>query len=240
LRADGCLELSGRDANQAKIRGMRVDLAAIEAQLLALEGVAGAVVGLQPAHGGVGAHAGGEARPGGRRGTQDGVGVGVGVGAGRAGDEADEDWRLVAWIEPRADSALDTTRLRRALQGRLPARWIPARFVFVEALPWTANGKLDRRRLPDPGSARPRLGVAYAAPRDETEAWVCTVWARLFALDAVGRDDDFFDLGGDSLRLLELFTTIERATGHPLALADLAGLPTPARVAELLRRATGG
>src|SRR5690606_31455888 len=50
LRADGCLELSGRDANQAKIRGMRVDLAAIEAQLLALEGVAGAVVGLQPAH----------------------------------------------------------------------------------------------------------------------------------------------------------------------------------------------
>ncbi|MEZ4332955.1 MAG: AMP-binding protein [Myxococcota bacterium] len=224
LRLDGCLELTGRDTTQVKVRGMRVDLAAVEAQLLALDGVAGAAVALRTRSAGGAARDGEDDRRGGDRDRRDVRG------------DRDDDERLVAWIEPVAGVDLDTTGVRRALQRRLPAHWLPARFVFVDALPWTPSGKLDRRRLPDPGSERPRLGVAFAPPRDERETWVCAKWAELFALESVGRDDDFFDLGGDSLLLLEMLTGIERETGRPISLGALEGLPTPARIAALLRR----
>ncbi|MBK7950275.1 MAG: AMP-binding protein [Deltaproteobacteria bacterium] len=201
LRSDGQLELVGRDAAQVKVRGMRVDLAAVEAALLAQAGVANAAVVARP----------------------DGEG----------------EVRLVAYVEAARDGGreaeLDTTRLRRALEGRMPAHAIPARFVFLDSMPWTASGKLDRRALPDPGRARPKQAVPYVAPRDAEEARVCARWAALFDLEAVGVDDGFFDLGGDSLRLVELLFALEQETGRPIPLTALGGLPTPARLAALLK-----
>ncbi|MFO0691716.1 MAG: AMP-binding protein [Myxococcota bacterium] len=201
LRSDGQLELAGRDAAQVKIRGMRVDLAAVEATLLALPGVASAAV---------------VARPGG-------------------GDEV----RLVAYVEAAPGIELDTTRLRQGLQGRMPAHAIPSRFVFLDAMPWTASGKLDRRALPDPGRARPKLAVPFVAPRDAEEALVCARQAALFELDEVGVDDGFFDLGGDSLRLVELLFALEQETGRRIELSALGGLPTPGRLAALIRDGAG-
>jgi len=199
LRADGALELAGRDAAQVKIRGMRVDLAAVEALLLGLGGVAGAAVDVRP-------------------------------------DPRGEP-RLVAWIEAVRGTVLETSGLRAGLAGRLPAHAIPARFVFVDALPWTANGKLDRRGLPDPGRTRPALTAPFVAPRDADEAFVCTALAARFDLEAVGADDGFFDLGGDSLQLVELMAALEREAGAAIPLAALGAVPTPARLAAALRTA---
>ena len=154
----------------------------------------------------------------------------------RAGAEV----MLVAHVEPVRGVRLDTSRLRRLLQGAMPAHWMPARFVFVDALPLTANGKLDRQRLPEPGRVRPTLGVDYRAPRDAEEALVCAAWAAEFELDAVGIDDDFFDLGGDSLTLVAMLFSLERETGTAVELAALGAVPTPARVADAIRTARAG
>jgi len=202
LREDGRLELRGRDSALVKVRGMRVDLAAVEAVLLALEGVAGAAV------------------------------------VARATDAGET--RLVGHVEAAPGVALDTTVLRARLAGRLPAHAIPARFVFLDALPTRASGKLDRRRLPDPGRERPRQAAPYSPPRDADEALVCARWAARFDLDCVGADDGFFDLGGDSLALVEMLAELERETGEPLALARLGGVPTPARLAVALKAARRG
>ncbi|MBY0399040.1 AMP-binding protein, partial [Myxococcota bacterium] len=202
LRADGQLELVGRDAARVKVRGVRVDLVAVEAALLAVEGVANAAV--------------------------------------LARSTGEGDTRLVAYVEAERDIELETTRLRRALGGRLPAHAIPARFVFLEAMPWTPSGKIDRRALPDPGRSRPKQAVAYVAPRDPEEELVCARWAATFELDVVGVDDGFFDLGGDSLKLVELLFALEQESGRKLSLAAMDGLPTPARMAALLRRGREG
>lgn len=225
LRDDGELELVGRDAAQVKIRGMRVDLAAVEAALLAQPGVANAAV---------------VARAPAALAAPAATGAPAASAASAASAATASEVRLVAYVEAAPDVELDTTTLRQALQGRMPAHAIPTRFVFLAAMPWTASGKLDRRALPDPGRTRPKQSVPYVAPRNADEAALCARWAERFELDEVGVDDGFFDLGGDSLWLVEVLFALEQETGHPVSLAELGGLPTPARLAALVRRARAG
>lgn len=86
---------------------------------------------------------------------------------------------LVAYIVPGGQPAPTVTTLRRALANRLPSPMIPSAFVFLDALPMTPNGKIDRRALPEPGDARPALDTAYVAPRTTMEREVAAIWAEL-------------------------------------------------------------
>ncbi|WP_281291945.1 non-ribosomal peptide synthetase [Streptomyces tailanensis] len=143
--------------------------------------------------------------------------------------------RLVAYLvtsEPRPS----LPELRAHLRGDLPEHMVPALFLFLDALPLTANGKVDRRRLPEPGNERPEIG-AFAAPVTETEHALAELWASLLGVDRVGIDDSFFSLGGDSIlsikvvsraRELGLDLSVRQVFAHQ-TVRELAGAATAAR-----------
>jgi len=94
--------------------------------------------------------------------------------------------------------------IRAGLLRRLPEAMLPHAYVWLDALPLSPNGKLDRRRLPAPEAQRPELGREYQAPRDPIEEVLAGVFAEVLHLDRVGVHDSFFSLGGDSIRSVRL------------------------------------
>jgi hypothetical protein len=98
--------------------------------------------------------------------------------------------------------------LREQLADTLPAFMVPARYVALESLPLTVNGKLDRDALPAPGSDRPELAVAYAPPVNADEKRLCEAFATPRDR-ARGSPDNFFDLGGNSLLALRLLARVQ-------------------------------
>ncbi|HEX5714779.1 MAG TPA: amino acid adenylation domain-containing protein, partial [Thermoanaerobaculia bacterium] len=95
-------------------------------------------------------------------------------------------------------------RLRGFLAERLPDYMIPSSFVLLEALPLTANGKVDRRALPAPEEERPELAQAFLAPRTQVEETLAAIWTQVLRLDQVGVHDNFFELGGDSILSIQI------------------------------------
>ena len=154
----------------------------------------------------------------------------VAVAAAVARTDHPGDARLVAYLVPAAGATAPTvTELRRWLRDRLPAYLVPTSIVTMAELPVTANGKLDRAALPAPdGLAEPER--PYVEPRTETETLLAKLWAETLRLDRVGVDDDFFDLGGNSLAVVRVAA---RACdlGLPVAVADLLEHPTVASLA---------
>jgi len=139
---------------------------------------------------------------------------------------ADGGLRLAAYVVP-ASSPSDprelVAELRAFLAGRLPEPMIPAAFVVLAALPLTPNGKLDRQALPE------LLGTGqeaeYAAPRNLVEEVLAQVWAHVLDLERVGIDDNFFDLGGDSIRTVQV-SPLARKRGIELSVQDIFSHPT--------------
>ena len=124
------------------------------------------------------------------------------------------------------------SELRRFLQHTLPDYMVPASIVWLDALPRTPNGKLDRQALPDPGSERPDLDVAYVAPRTPTEALLAEIWADVLQVDRVGIYDSFFDLGGASFASVAIAARASDA-GLPLTADLLFAYPTIADLSDL-------
>ncbi|HSF40408.1 MAG TPA: amino acid adenylation domain-containing protein, partial [Thermoanaerobaculia bacterium] len=116
--------------------------------------------------------------------------------------------RLVAYLELRS-SPLADEELADFLRRRLPGFMVPSRFVTLAALPRMPNGKVDRKRLPDPG--REVRAGAGEAPRTATERRLAELWAELLDVERVGRDDDFFALGGHSLLATRLVFRLRQA-----------------------------
>jgi amino acid adenylation domain-containing protein len=153
--------------------------------------------------------------------------------AGRRGPAAAP--RLAAWVVRDRGFAPDAAALRRALSSSLPAALVPTAFVFLDALPRAASGKLDRGALPEPSSARPELEAPFREPDGSAEAAAAAAFREVLGLDRVGADDDFFDLGGDSLSAVELLAVLGRSLGRELTAADLLEAPTPAGLAARTR-----
>ena len=146
--------------------------------------------------------------------------------------------RLVAWIVPTADvdrSALQG-QLRTYLSERLPEYMVPSAYVWLDALPLTANGKLDRRALPEP--ERAAVGTReYAAPQGETETTLARVWCELLEIGQIGRHDNFFELGGHSLLAVRLSSQL-RQQGITLPVQAIFNHPILAELAERIDRRT--
>ncbi|RSZ60395.1 amino acid adenylation domain-containing protein [Massilia atriviolacea] len=117
--------------------------------------------------------------------------------------------RLVAWLSARAGQAIDVAQLRERLARTLPDYMLPAALVVLDALPINANGKVDRRALPEPELA---AQAAYEPPQGEREETVARIWSALLGVERVGRHDNFFELGGHSLLALTLLERM-RAQG---------------------------
>ncbi|MER7618495.1 amino acid adenylation domain-containing protein [Nonomuraea wenchangensis] len=138
--------------------------------------------------------------------------------------------RLVGYVVPEGDEPLD---LAPALRRRLPEHMVPTAWVRLDALPVTANGKLDRAALPDPGESG---RAPYLPPRDPFEARLATLWEETLGVDAIGVHDDFFALGGHSLLALRLTMRLRKELGREVPLSAVLTAPTVALLAAELRR----
>ncbi|MCE8024896.1 non-ribosomal peptide synthase/polyketide synthase [Billgrantia aerodenitrificans] len=116
--------------------------------------------------------------------------------------------RLVAYVVPQAGSELDSLSLREALGQKLPDYMVPGVVVTLEALPLNANGKVDRKALPEPELAS---GSQYAPPQGEVEEALADIWSEILGVERVGRHDNFFELGGDSILSLQIVSRLLQA-----------------------------
>jgi acyl carrier protein len=124
--------------------------------------------------------------------------------------------------------------LRVFLKKKLPEHMLPSAIVLLEALPLTPNGKVDRRALPAPGGLAPDLETVYLAPRNEAERVIATVWSQVLQVDKIGVLDNFFDLGGHSLSILQVHSKLQDAFEQTLSVIDLFKYPTVSALAEYL------
>lgn len=148
-------------------------------------------------------------------------------------DAGKGETRLVAHLVPHSRE-LKVEELRAHLKVRLPEYMIPSGFMFLDVLPLTSNGKVDRKALLALSSERPNLASAYAAPRDDVERTFVNIWGAVLDLSRVGIFDNFFALGGDSLRAVQV---ISRAREQGLHL-NLALLFENQTIAELAKAAS--
>ncbi|WP_375743996.1 non-ribosomal peptide synthase/polyketide synthase [Corallococcus interemptor] len=148
---------------------------------------------------------------------------------------ADADKRLIGYLTAHEGHALDLEALRVHLRQRLPEYMVPASLLVLDALPLNANGKVDRKALPEPGDA-PRA-ASYVAPRSSTETRLATLFAEVLRVERVGIQDDFFALGGHSLLATQLVSRVRAAFGVELPLRALFGAPTVEALAPMLEKA---
>ncbi|MEV0932602.1 amino acid adenylation domain-containing protein [Streptomyces phaeochromogenes] len=205
-RPDGALEFLGRADRQVKIRGIRIEPGEIEETAKRCTGVRQAAV------------------------------VAHGSGAEK---------RLAAFVVPEkgTDEGSLPSSVREALRTWLPPYMVPSAIEVADELPLTPNGKVDRRlletwaakRSAESAPARPvSRAPADAAP--DVESVVSEVWCEVLQVSEVGRDDDFFDLGGDSFKVLRVVETLRERLGADIPLAALLLEPTAADFSEEVRR----
>jgi hypothetical protein len=154
------------------------------------------------------------------------------------GDSSPER-RLVAYFVPSPDAAPSVSSLKRFLEERLPASLVPSLFVRLTSLPLTSSGKTDRRALPAPEKTWQRTEETYAAPRNPVEEIVTGVWEDVLGLPRVGSDDDFFELGGNSLIAIQVLSRLRRALGFEVPLRILFEGRTPAGLARMAETLEG-
>ncbi|HLM54812.1 MAG TPA: amino acid adenylation domain-containing protein [Pyrinomonadaceae bacterium] len=144
--------------------------------------------------------------------------------------------RLVAYVVESEGRAATTGELRRHLKDTLPEYMIPSAFVTLDALPLTPNGKVDRRRLPETDGARPELEEVYVAPRSEIERVIAGVWQEALRIEKVGVHDNFFNLGGHSLLLVQVHSKLREVLQAEVSIIEMFKYPSVSALAEHLSR----
>jgi len=152
-----------------------------------------------------------------------------------AREDAAADRRLVAYVVPEAPGAVSAEELHRALAARLPEPMLPSAWVFLESFPLTQTGKVDRRALPAP-VVEGRKAPA-APPRAPLEETLTGIWSEILGITEIGIHDNFFDLGGHSLRATRVLSRIRDAFGVEVLVRRLFARPTIAGLAEEIRAA---
>ena len=138
-----------------------------------------------------------------------------------------ESIELVAYV---VGANVDSASLRAHLQQHVPDHMVPSAFLFIEAMPLSSNGKIDRAKLPV-ADVEQQLSAMFVAPRNETEEALCRIWSKVLALPKIGVEDNFFELGGHSLLAIQVRSRIQSAFGVELPLRSLFDQPTIAQLA---------
>ena len=125
--------------------------------------------------------------------------------------------------------------LRSFLKEFLSDYMVPSAFVFLDFMPLTPNGKVDRRALPIPDNTRQESSSTFVAPQDKLESHLSEIWSQVLGIKPIGVEDNFFDLGGNSLQAVALFAQIEKQFGKNLPLATLFQSATVAEIAQIIR-----
>lgn len=152
-----------------------------------------------------------------------------------AREDTPNDKRIVAYVVTQSPPP-STDELQSFLREKLPEYMLPSAFVMLDALPFLPNGKTDRARLPPPENLRPELQANYAAPGDELETTIASIWQEVLGLQKVGVHDNFFsDLGGHSLLVVQVVTKLREGLYPQLSFVDMFQFPTVYSLAEHLR-----
>ena len=142
--------------------------------------------------------------------------------------------QLVAYVVPNQQQMPAAQDLRHWLQEKLPDYMVPAAFVFLKALPLTANGKVDRQAMPAPGHTVDQSPGLFVPPRTAVEEVLAGIWSELLGLTQVGVHDNFFELGGHSLLGIQVLARVRQAFRVELPPRDLFEAPTVASLATAL------
>ncbi|MER5931170.1 amino acid adenylation domain-containing protein [Streptomyces sp. NPDC002054] len=204
--SEGKLEYAGRGDSQVKIRGLRIEPGEIEAALTAHPGVSQAVVTVYE-----------------RAGAKQLVGYVVPVGVLGNDPGAAES---IGDLHVDLTAGVSTAELRKFVSARLPEYMVPSAFVMLDRLPLAPNGKLDRAALPAPVFK----GEVYRGPSNEVEETLAAVFAEVLGVDRVGVDDDFFAIGGDSIRSIQVVSR-SRARGVEVSPREVFQCRTVAELA---------
>jgi acyl carrier protein len=146
-------------------------------------------------------------------------------------DDTTGDKRLVAYIVPQSEKTITINEIRQFLKAKLPSYMVPNAFVILDALPLTANGKIDRRALP-PSESSSEPSEKYVAPRNPIEDILVNVWSEILKVEKVGINDNFFELGGHSLLATKLVAQIRDRLKIELPLRQLFNTATLAELAQ--------
>jgi amino acid adenylation domain-containing protein len=150
------------------------------------------------------------------------------------------DKALVAYLVSAAGQDRPTLgEVTRLLRERLPEHMVPAHFVWLDEMPLLPNGKVDRRALPAPQAVRPELDVAYAAAASTLERALVELWQEVLRLPKVGALDNFFDLGGHSLLLVQVQARLRELHGYDVSIVELFRYPTARALAGYLGSLAG-
>jgi amino acid adenylation domain-containing protein len=141
--------------------------------------------------------------------------------------------QLVAYVVCQEGPTPSRSELRSFLQAEVPEYMVPSLFVFLNAMPLTANNKVDRQALPSPASSFSDEPI-HSGPRDRMEIQLTALWQQVLEVSKIGIHDNFFDLGGHSLKAAHLFFLLEQVYGRRLPLATLFQAPTIAELASVL------
>jgi amino acid adenylation domain-containing protein len=162
------------------------------------------------------------------------AGVRQAVVVARAGEGGET--RLVAYYVGQGGEGPKGSELRRGLKARLAEYMIPSVFVRMEGLPLTANGKVDRKALPEPGreEEEERGEESYVGAQDELQRQLVKIWEGVLRRGPIGIRDNFFELGGHSLLAVRVMNRVEQAFGKRLPVATLFQSPTVEQLAGLL------
>jgi amino acid adenylation domain-containing protein len=198
---DGEIGFLGRMDDQVKLRGFRIELGEIRAALEEQEAVADCAV------------------------------LPVKVG--------DDDLRLAAYVVPAEDVSTGSAEAHGALRDRLishlkdklPEYMVPSSITFLDKLPLTTNGKLDRRKLPTPEWERPP-DLTFIPPRTATERMIAEIWGDVLGAEQIGAQDNFFDLGGHSLLAARVIARVRQSANAEVSVRTLFEHPTVAAFAE--------
>jgi tyrocidine synthetase III len=133
--------------------------------------------------------------------------------------EKNGEKELVAYIV--SDSAQNASVMRSYLAKIKPAYMLPTYFIQMERFPINSGGKVDRKKLPAPDNAYMRTDAVYVAPRDERERVIAGIWEALLGKERIGIEDDFFELGGDSIKILRLMSELRKQLNLKVSFADI-------------------
>ena len=149
-------------------------------------------------------------------------------------EDAPGDKRLVAYLGAAPGWSQSIEQLEEFLRHKLPDYMIPSNFVMLDRLPQTSNGKVDRKRLPAVEGLRKRLKSEYIQPKGELEELIAGIWREALKVDRIGREDNFFDLGGHSLLLAQVHGQLCQALDKKLPLIKMLEHPTVSALALFL------
>jgi amino acid adenylation domain-containing protein len=143
---------------------------------------------------------------------------------------------LAAYVVAKTEPVPSISELRSFLQEKLPDHMIPSAFVMLENLPLAPSGKIDRKALPKPDNLRPELETAYVLPQNDMERVIADIWQKTLKVEKVGIEDNFFDLGGHSLNVLQVYSKLRELFKADLAITDLFKYPTISSISRYLNQ----